>query len=36
VLDAGMVGVVVEKGSLFGLVTRIDLVNYLRRRASVA
>jgi cystathionine beta-synthase len=34
VLDAGMVGVVVEKGSLFGLVTRIDLVNYLRRRAA--
>ncbi|HEU4735251.1 MAG TPA: cystathionine beta-synthase [Kofleriaceae bacterium] len=36
VLDAGMVGVVVEKGSLFGLVTRIDLVNYLRRRAAGA
>jgi cystathionine beta-synthase len=36
VLDAGMVGVVVEKGSLFGLVTRIDLVNYLRRRALVS
>ncbi len=35
VLDAGMVGVVVEKGTLFGLVTRIDLVNYLRRRAQV-
>jgi cystathionine beta-synthase len=32
VLDAGMVGVVVEHGVLFGLVTRIDLVNYLRRR----
>jgi cystathionine beta-synthase len=36
ILDAGMVGVVVEKGSLFGLVTRIDLVNYLRRRAAGA
>jgi cystathionine beta-synthase len=36
VLDAGMVGVVVEKGSLFGLVTRIDLVNYLRRRTAGA
>jgi cystathionine beta-synthase len=35
VLDQGMVGVVVDNGSLFGLVTRIDLVNYLRRRAAV-
>ncbi len=34
VLDAGMVGVIVERGALFGLVTRIDLVNYLRRRAA--
>jgi cystathionine beta-synthase len=33
VLGEGMIGVVVEHGSLFGLVTRIDLVNYLRRRA---
>ena len=33
VLDRGLVGVVVDKGQLFGLVTRIDLVNYLRRRA---
>jgi cystathionine beta-synthase len=32
VLDRGLVGVVVDKGELFGLVTRIDLVNYLRRR----
>jgi cystathionine beta-synthase len=32
VLDAGMVGVVVDRGALFGLITRIDLVNYLRRR----
>ena len=36
VLDAGMVGVVVENGVLFGLVTRIDLVNYLRRKAGVS
>jgi cystathionine beta-synthase len=36
VLGEGKVGVVVEKGSLFGLVTRIDLVNYLRRRAAGA
>jgi cystathionine beta-synthase len=36
VLNRGMVGVVVEGGALFGLVTRIDLVNYLRRRASPA
>jgi cystathionine beta-synthase len=34
VLDRGMVGVIVEHGALFGLVTRIDLVNYLRRRAG--
>ncbi|HZJ65991.1 MAG TPA: CBS domain-containing protein, partial [Kofleriaceae bacterium] len=34
VLGQGMVGVVVEHGSLFGLVTRIDLVNYLRRQAA--
>src|SRR5262245_9266181 len=34
VLDAGMVGVVVDHGALFGLVTRIDLVNYLRRQAA--
>jgi cystathionine beta-synthase len=36
VLDQGMVGVIVEHGSLFGLVTRIDLVNYLRRQAAGA
>jgi cystathionine beta-synthase len=34
VLDRGMIGVIVERGVLFGLVTRIDLVNYLRRRAG--
>jgi cystathionine beta-synthase len=36
VLGEGKVGVVVDHGSLFGLVTRIDLVNYLRRRAAGA
>jgi len=36
VLGDGMVGIVVDNGSLFGLVTRIDLVNYLRRRAIIA
>jgi cystathionine beta-synthase len=34
VLDRGMVGVIVAQHTLFGLVTRIDLVNYLRRRAA--
>jgi len=34
VLDAGMVGVIVDRGALFGLITRIDLVNYLRRRTA--
>ncbi len=32
VLDRGLIGVVVDRGALFGIVTRIDLVNYLRRR----
>jgi cystathionine beta-synthase len=36
VLGDGMVGVVVDDGALFGLVTRIDLVNYLRRRAQIS
>lgn len=36
VLGEGMVGVIVDHGSLFGLVTRIDLVNYLRRQAAGA
>jgi cystathionine beta-synthase len=36
VLGQGMVGVIVDRGSLFGLVTRIDLVNYLRRQAAGA
>ena len=34
VLGEGMVGVIVDHGALFGLVTRIDLVNYLRRRTA--
>ncbi|NVB85100.1 MAG: pyridoxal-phosphate dependent enzyme [Kofleriaceae bacterium] len=34
VLDRGLVGVVVDRGALFGIVTRIDLVNYLRRRIA--
>jgi cystathionine beta-synthase len=34
VLDRGLVGVIVDRGALFGLATRIDLVNYLRRRAA--
>jgi cystathionine beta-synthase len=34
VLDRGLVGVIVDGGSLYGLVTRIDLVNYLRRRIA--
>ena len=34
VLDRGLVGVIVDNGALFGLVTRIDLVNYLRRRIA--
>ncbi|MBA3501687.1 MAG: cystathionine beta-synthase [Deltaproteobacteria bacterium] len=34
VLDRGLVGVIVEQGALFGLITRIDLVNYLRRRTE--
>jgi len=32
VLDRGLIGVVIDNGALFGIVTRIDLVNYLRRR----
>ena len=34
VLDRGLVGVIVDKGALYGIVTRIDLVNYLRRRIA--
>ena len=32
VLDRGLVGIVMDGDVLYGLVTRIDLVNYLRRR----
>ena len=34
VLDRGLVGVVVDGGAFVGLITRIDLVNYLRRRVA--
>lgn len=34
VLDRGLVGVIVDGETLLGLVTRIDLVNYLRRRVG--
>ena len=32
VLDRGLVGVICDGETLFGIVTRIDLINYLRRR----
>jgi cystathionine beta-synthase len=32
VLDRGLVGIILDRGVLYGIVTRIDLVNYLRRR----
>ena len=32
--DRGMVGIVVDGDELLGLVTRVDLLNYLRRRES--
>ena len=34
VLDRGLVGVVVDRGAFVGLITRIDLVNYLRRHVT--
>jgi len=34
VFARGMVGVVVDQGELVGLITRIDLINYLRRRVE--
>jgi len=34
VLDNGKVAIVVEHGQFVGLITRIDLLNYLRRRIS--
>ena len=33
-LDRGLVGVVVDASAFVGLITRIDLVNYLRRRVA--
>ena len=32
ILDQGLVAIVVENGQFLGLITRIDLLNYLRRR----
>ena len=32
ILDRGLVAIVVENGRFLGLITRIDLLNYLRRR----
>jgi cystathionine beta-synthase len=32
VLDRGLVGIIMDRGALYGIVTRIDLINYLRRR----
>jgi cystathionine beta-synthase len=34
VLDRGLIGIVLDRGALHGIVTRIDLVNYLRRRVE--
>jgi cystathionine beta-synthase len=34
VLDRGLVGIIMDRGALYGIVTRIDLVNYLRRRVE--
>jgi cystathionine beta-synthase len=34
ILDSGKVAIVVEHGQFVGLITRIDLLNYLRRRIS--
>jgi len=34
VLDSGRVAIVVEQGQFVGLITRIDLVNYLRRKIA--
>ena len=32
IFDKGMVAIVVEDGRFLGLITRIDVLNYLRRR----
>ena len=34
ILDSGRVAIVVEQGKFVGLVTRIDLLNYLRRKVA--
>jgi cystathionine beta-synthase len=34
VFDAGHVAIVVDGAKFVGLITRIDLLNYLRRRAG--
>jgi cystathionine beta-synthase len=33
IFEKGMVALVVEHGRFLGLITRIDVLNYLRRRA---
>jgi cystathionine beta-synthase len=34
IFDRGLVAIVVDEGRFLGLVTRIDLLNYLRRRMA--
>jgi cystathionine beta-synthase len=34
VLDRGLVGIIMDRDSLHGIVTRIDLINYLRRKVE--
>ena len=34
ILDSGRVAIVVDQGQFVGLVTRIDLLNYLRRKVA--
>ena len=34
ILDSGLVAVVADKDGFHGLITRIDLLNYLRRRVN--
>jgi cystathionine beta-synthase len=33
IFERGMVAIVVDEGRFLGLITRIDVLNYLRRRA---